>query len=429
MEGSRFGIERPSADWQARNPGWDRTRPDDPGWTPDPKDAAGDLRKAESERKRQLPILFFDAIKAVMSSNDFVGGLLIEGSAAVVYGDSNTGKTFWTLDLSLHVASGKPWNGRRVERGGVLYVVMEGTDGFRNRVAAWREHRCEPGDQPLFAAVPASINLREEDGAGALVDAAKQAAEHWGQPVKLIVIDTVARALAGGDESGSVDMGALVQMVDLIRKETGACVLLIHHSGKDPTKGGRGHSSLRGAVDTEIEIKAGDDGLATATVTKQRDLQKGDRFGFRLETVILGQNTKTGENVTTCVVMPTDAPTAELRAGAKLNAEAETLRRAIVDMVADGEAQPTIPEPGMPEVPAIPRKRLQEALLRNGWLRTVPAPGQSQHSDPHSEHSVSHSGGWKVPDSEHTKLWRKLNDLKAKGIIGHNRAYVWLARS
>ncbi len=456
MDGSsRFGVDGPSPEWQARNPDWDRTRPDDLGWTPDPKDAGGDLRKAktETERDRQLPIEWFQDIVAVVMANDFVGGVLSEGSAAVVYGESNSGKSFWTLDLALHIAAGRAWNGRRVTQGGVLYVAMEGATGFRNRVAAWRDHTGTHNDQVMFAAIPAALNLRVEDDAEELIATAKQAAEHWGQPVKLIVIDTVSRALAGGDENSSVDMGALVQMVDLIRKETRACVVLIHHSGKDGGKGARGHSLLRAAVDTEIEIKAGDDGVATATITKQRDLEKGGRFAFRLERVVIGQN-QYGEDVTTAVVMPTEAPTTTAKPARALTPEAETLRRAIVDMVAEGEAQPTIPEPGMPEVPAISRAGLRERLIRNGWLQTVAlsglSSGLSELSKPvEGEAGLSGalsglssglsgqlsglssglSGGWKVPNGEQTKLWKGLNYLKARGIIGYNRGYVWLVRS
>jgi hypothetical protein len=101
-------------------------------------------------------------------------------------------------------------------------------------------------------------------------------------------------------------MGALVMNMDTIRADTGACVLFIHHSGKDQTKGARGWSGLRGAIDTEIEVVADKQaGTATATMVKQREMKKGGAFGFRLETVVLGQN-RHGEDVTTCVVEPTE---------------------------------------------------------------------------------------------------------------------------
>ena len=74
----------------------------------------------------------------------------------------------------------------------------------------------------------------------------------------------------------------------------------IHHSGKDETRGARGWSGLRAAIDTEIEVRdAG--AVKTATVLKQRDLPKGAQFNFTLQQVVLGQNER-GKDVTSCVV-------------------------------------------------------------------------------------------------------------------------------
>lgn len=438
----RFPVQLPSADWIARNPGWDKTPPDDLRWAPDRKDPNGDLRPVQSERNRYLPVEWFRDIVAVLLANDFVGGVLAEGSAAVVYGESNSGKSFWTLDLALHVASGKPWNGRRVTQGGVLYVVMEGERGFRNRVAAWRDHMAAHNDEVMFAAVPVALNLRDATDAEILIKTAKEAADHWGQPVRLIVIDTVSRALAGGDENSPVDMGDLVRSVDTIRKETGACVLLIHHSGKDGSKGARGHSLLRAAVDSEIEIKATEDGTATATITKQRDLEKGGQFGFRLDRVTLGQN-QYGEDVTTAVVMPIEATakTATAKPARALNPEANTLRAAIIRLV-DDAGERVVPEPDAAEVKAVSRKALNDKLVRDGWLRTVPnppkppkqapkdtEPGSEPACDEFPEFPESVSVPESIPNSEYVRLWKRLNELKDRGIIGLNKQYAWLVWS
>ena len=70
----------------------------------------------------------------------------------------------------------------------------------------------------------------------------------------LVVIDTLARALAGGNENAPEDMGALIGNAKRIQEATGAAVLFVHHSGKDTSRGSRGHSSLKGAADLEIEV-------------------------------------------------------------------------------------------------------------------------------------------------------------------------------
>ena len=250
-----------------------------------------------------LPMLWFNEIEEVLDAKDFVQGVLLEEGAAVVYGESNAGKTFWTTDLSLHVAAGIDWCGRRVEQGGVVYCVLEGGIGFKNRVAAWRkEHKFEGDDIP-FVAIPSMLNLLDPNAdTGRLISAIIGAIKRMGMSVKLVVIDTLSRAMAGGNENAPDDMGALVKNMDRIRQETGACVLFVHHSGKDQAKGARGHSLLRAAVDTEIEVVADELGESkTATVVKQRELPKGVVIPFVLKVVDLGQN-RHAEPVTTCIV-------------------------------------------------------------------------------------------------------------------------------
>lgn len=260
---------------------------------------------------RPLPILYFDGIEARFDAHDFVEDLLTEGGSAVIYGESNAGKTFWATDLALHVAAGRPWNGRHVEQGAVVYCVLEGGIGFHNRVAAWRRHHGFEDARLPFAAIPSNLNLLDPDAdTPRLIAAVRDVASALEMPVKLVVIDTLARAFAGGNENASEDMGALVQNMDAVRAATGSAFMFIHHSGKDRAKGARGHSSLRAAIDTEIEVAAAEEGdTKTATVVKQRDLRKGDAFDFVLRTVTLGENPR-GKPVTSCVVAPPPTPTA-----------------------------------------------------------------------------------------------------------------------
>src|SRR5690606_28105123 len=121
----------------------------------------------------------------------------------------------------------------------------------------------------------------------------------------LIVIDTLSRVMAGGDENGPVDMTAFIKNVDRIRHATGAHIMIVHHTGKDVAKGARGHSSLRAATDTEIEVATDETELRLAKVTKQRDLQGGEEFAFKLEAVALGGD-QDGDAVTTCIVSPVE---------------------------------------------------------------------------------------------------------------------------
>ncbi len=266
-----------------------------------------DTRDEEQESDKTLPLVWFRDIQPVLDVRDFVQGVFVDQALIMVYGPSNAGKTFWLTDLSLHIAAGLGWCGRRVEQSGVVYVPMEGGHGFRNRVAAWKAaHDMADTDLP-FVAIPSSLNLMDADAdVDALIAAIKAAGSALSVPVRLVVIDTLARSMAGGNENDPQDMGDLIANADRIRQETGAAVAFIHHSGKDEARGGRGHSSRLAAADTEIHVTDGEDGH-TATVEKQRDLPKGDVFRFDLKVIELGHN-RHGEAVTTCIVEHDAAP-------------------------------------------------------------------------------------------------------------------------
>jgi AAA domain/CHC2 zinc finger/Domain of unknown function (DUF6371) len=251
--------------------------------------------------KNTLPVVSFLEIEAKLDVSDFVEGVLVENALSVVFGQSNAGKTFWTSDLAFHVAAGKRWNNRDVKQGTVLYLALEGTLGIHNRVAAFKEaHGLDDANLPFLLATVSLDLLRSNGDTDAIIATAKEAGSRFEMPVILIVIDTVMRAMAGGNENSSEDMGAFLKNLDAIRVGTGAHVLGVHHSGKDEAKGARGWSGLRGAVDTEIEIRS-EGAVKTAEIQKQRDLPKGDVFGFTLEVVKLGANQR-GSDVTSCVV-------------------------------------------------------------------------------------------------------------------------------
>jgi hypothetical protein len=264
-------------------------------------------RQADDADDETLPFTMFSDIQPALDSNDFVEGLLTTSSLVVIYGEPGSGKTFWVLDLCLHVAGDHQWRDRAVEQGAVIYLALEGGAGIRNRIAAARERMALPDITPLVL-VQSPIDLcHAKSDVTKVIATIKLIVRRLGMPVRMIVVDTLARAMAGGNENAPEDMGTLVAHSDLIRDQTGACVLYIHHCGKDAARGSRGHSSLKAATDTEIEVTRGTDRVSIARVTRQRDMDSEGSFAFRLEPVELGANQR-GKPVTSCVVTPADAP-------------------------------------------------------------------------------------------------------------------------
>jgi hypothetical protein len=251
-----------------------------------------------------LKVLYLDTVASTAEPNDFVEGLLCDGQSSVLFGDANVGKSFLALDLAMHVALGWSWHGRDVERGGVVYVAAEGGGGMKRRIDAFRQHHgLERTADAALAIIPETIDFRDGKSVKAFIRQIPEIAERLGVPVRLIIIDTLSRALAGGNENAPDDMGAFVRNVDRVRTETGAHVTAIHHCGKDDSRGARGHSLLRAAVDTEIKVERpeGPHGPTVACVTKQRDLEIGGPFIFGLRKVELGTDRR-GKPVTSCVV-------------------------------------------------------------------------------------------------------------------------------
>ncbi|GAO21242.1 primase 2 [Alicycliphilus sp. B1] len=276
----------------------------------DGADVLAELLEAASEPAPPplpLSVAFADELPAAFTPPDeLVEGVLTAGDGSVLYGDSNSGKTFFVIDMAAAVARGARWMGRNTEPGLVVYLAAESPASVRGRLQAYQRHH---GVRvPNFAIVQSPIDLFDGDAdTEAVIAVVRQLERQRGQKVRLIVGDTLARLSAGANENAGQDMGLVVRRFDRIRTACNAHFLLIHHSGKAAANGARGWSGIRAAVDTEIEVTDSPAGRC-AEITKQRDLStKGERIGFRLDTVTLG-TTKWGAAATSCVVVPADAP-------------------------------------------------------------------------------------------------------------------------
>ena len=218
-----------------------------------------------------------DAILNLPPPSPLVASMLDLNTLALLYGPSGSTKTFVALDLALSVATGTWWMGRKVEAGPVLYVVAEGLGGLAARVEAWQVRRQVWSCGKAFW-LPRAVSLMDLAAANALAELVGELAP------KLVVLDTLARCMGGGDENTARDVGIAVESAEHIRRASGACVLMVHHSGKDETAGARGSSALRAAVATEIECRHSD-GITTVKQTKQRDHEVAEPMRLALAPV------------------------------------------------------------------------------------------------------------------------------------------------
>lgn len=283
--------------------------------------------------RTQAPPLRFKLLSGADLSNAppmrwMVRGVLpVEGLAAL-FGASGSGKSFLMLDIAAAVAGGEDeWFGRRITQAPVTYVCLEGEAGMGKRAKAWSLHHNKPVPDALrFITQP--FDLLSDD----VPELAK--AITAGAAGGLVIIDTLNRAAPGADENSSVDMGNLIAASKRLQSLTGGLVLLVHHTGKDTTKGLRGHSSLYAALDGAIEVTHTDTRRAWS-VAKSKDDVTGDAHPFKLVIVPVGIDDE-GEEVTSCVAVPDESAEAikqakrpTLRSNQKIANEAigEALRK------------------------------------------------------------------------------------------------------
>jgi DNA-binding transcriptional ArsR family regulator len=206
-----------------------------------------------------------------------IDGLLYRDSLAMLYGPSGVGKTFVALTLALCVAADRGfWLGHEVTPGKVLYIAAEGVSGVSARVEAWHQYRkLEPGGDEMMW-FPQALNLSEPRWVDALAEfVAKE------RPT-LIVFDTLARCTVGAEENSAKDMGNVIENLETIRRASGACVLVVHHTGKDASAKARGSSALRGAMTTEIEL-TGSSSAMLLKIAKQKDAAEASPHWLRLQ--------------------------------------------------------------------------------------------------------------------------------------------------
>ena len=225
-----------------------------------------------------------------------VRGILPAEGLAAIYGASGSGKSFLALDLLATVARGEPWFDHKTAPCPVTYVALEGEAGLSQRVRAYEKRHGALPVKVRFVAQP--LNLLTAQDITDLASAVGAAGGGGGA----ICIDTLNRASTGSDENDSKDMGRIIDAAKQLQQSVGGLVLLVHHSGKDASKGLRGHSSLHAALDAAIEVTKTEHQRSWRT-TKSKDGRDDKAACFKLETIVLGTDPE-GASIDSCVVAP-----------------------------------------------------------------------------------------------------------------------------
>lgn len=212
-------------------------------------------------------------------------GILPAGALLGVFGAPGSGKSFIAADLACTISctvreKAPTWLGNTIRTGPVVYVIAEGVNGFTLRIPAWRMKHCVDTQTLALHFCKEPVNLSTGEDVSHIL----RAIDRLHDAPQLVVFDTLARCSVGADENSAQDMGLVIDRAARIVRETGASVLLAHHSKKDDDIE-RGSIAFRGAVDTLCLCRDDEGEGHVLSCEKQKDADPFLPLTFFLEPV------------------------------------------------------------------------------------------------------------------------------------------------
>lgn len=210
-----------------------------------------------------------------------------------IYGPPGSYKSFVALDIAASISSGQPWHGYECELpGAVVYIAAEGSRGLMERTIAWEKHHDKNRGPLAILTVP--VMMDNNVMVRAFTECLERAREALGVPIRMVVVDTMARSFSG-DENSAQEVGAFVNACSRFSSDIGDCfVMVVAHTGKDLTRGMRGSSALDGAADCHFMVTKPNTGQALVKNTKQKDIEMAEPMRFTMESVSTGIEDRKG---------------------------------------------------------------------------------------------------------------------------------------
>jgi len=246
---------------------------------------------------KEFKYIAFEDITFDPNEEWLVKKLLPLTGVAALYGPSGGYKSFLLFDLSLHVALGWPWAGRRTKQTDVVYIAAEGAGGFKKRKAGWLKRHEAPSKVPFHMQMVAPNLGGTKHDLQVLIESVEKAELKPG----VICIDTLAQSLGGGDEN-STGMAQFVSNATALAIHFKCLVIVVHHVGLSDDERLRGSTNLIGGLDASIHCARNEGPLsALLKVKKFRDEDSDQMLTAFLKLVEISKDSD-GDPVTTLVV-------------------------------------------------------------------------------------------------------------------------------
>jgi hypothetical protein len=200
------------------------------------------------------------------------------------------------------IATGNDFAGHKVfNAGAVLYVCGEGQGALSRRIKALVLAKGGFDDNFLMLNEAVDIsNFADIQKLKNVVDNVKPA---------LVIIDTFSSCNGGINENDNSEVGRALKALKDAVSNGFTSSLIIHHSGKDETRGARGAIVFKNNVDYMMEAKRGDNTMQTVlTCQKMKDGEHFSSIAFDAEIVELGLINQNGTQATSLILRHTNEP-------------------------------------------------------------------------------------------------------------------------
>lgn len=378
----------------------------------------GDLEKLDkggpvAQRPKRIPpkpplkFLSYDDMVNLPDPEWLIEGLIMEETSALLFGKSNSFKSFLAIDMACSVATGAyglGWHGQKIVDGWpVLYIATEGALGVaKQRIPGWMEAHGIPAnmrsDMTLY---PQEIAIDDDKAIDALLRSAaiwtdRDGSENWSDPAfafKLVVIDIFGASMMGPETSDETAR-AWVRNINRIMRTMKCAVLTVAHTGWADDTRARMHTHFWGSFDTRMKAEGDKDSLTTVlTIDRHKDADSSGQWGFRMDVV--------------------DTPTG-----------GTTLVPRLCDEVEKGQKRRVYGKP------AVALQALSEALIEQG--KTIAGPNYPACPVVSLEAWQTMCGRHGLTDSDNPESLKKAfhrakSALIDKGVVKQFDSHVWKA--
>lgn len=225
-----------------------------------------------------MHLLSYPEMEAMPEPEWLIEGLIQTRSTALMFGKSNSFKSFLAIDIGLSVDTGRDWHGNAVMDGGVLFVATEGANGVgRLRIPTWYQHHAVAEEDRRAFLYPQEICLDTAEDVTAMIEAMNIRGKF-----ALVVIDIFGGSMKGSEIEDKTAR-AWVHGIQRILRETGASVLVVAHTGWQDDTRARMHTHFWGSFDSRLRVEGDKDAMtATLTVERHKDADSNGSWGFRM---------------------------------------------------------------------------------------------------------------------------------------------------